>query len=418
MTEQAGKTAVVLGAGMVGISTAIHLVKRGWQVTLIDKKGPGAETSFGNAGVISRGSILPVSYPGVIKDLPKILMGRSKGVRVDPSAWLEMFGWAPAWLRNSSEARNRELAGYLDALLAKGLAEHEALMEEAGATAHLTKSGWLKVYRSEESFQNTRFEREQMDRFGIEYTVLDAAGIAELEPNLRPIYVRGIHVLGTANVDDPGAVCKAYANLFNKLGGVFEARSATSLKEGSDGVRISFQEGADITVDSVVVAMGAWSSKILETVGVKMPLFRERGYHRHYRAKGNAVLNRPVYDAGGAFVLAPMAAGIRLTIGVEIAATDAPPSAKMMDKVSPGAHEAFPLAESLDAEPWFGRRPSLPDSLPAIGRAPGLNNIWTSFGHQHIGFTLGPVSGRVLAEMMSGEAPLVDPSPYDPARFG
>ena len=415
--EQGRKSVVVLGAGMVGLSVAIHLRKRGWSVTVIDKAGPGAETSFGNAGVISRGSVLPVSYPGLIWDIPKILAGRSRAVRIDPKAWLDMLGWAPAFLRNATRAQNRRIANGLNGLLASCLEEHEVLMNEAGATQHLTKSGWLKLYRTEAGFESAAFEREMMDELGVRYTVLDAAGLAALEPNLEPIYVRAVHILDTASVDDPGRVCRAYAGLLERLGGTIRQASVASLSDAEDGASVTLDVGETLDTDAVVVALGPWSAEILKTVGVSMPLFHERGYHRHYKAAGNAVLNRPVNDAEGAFVLAPMAAGVRLTCGVEIAPESAGPSKAMIDGVTPLAKEAFPLADCLDDEPWLGRRPSLPDSLPAIGRAPGQYRIWACFGHQHIGFTLGPVSGRLLAEMMSGETPMIDPAPYDPSRF-
>ncbi len=414
----AAKTAIVLGAGMVGVSAAIHLQKRGWRVTLVDRKEPGSETSFGNAGVISRGSILPVAYPGLLWDIPKILAGRSRSVRVDPKALFGMLGWAPAFLRTATKTENRRIAGVLNALLALCLEEHEALMKEAGATAHLTKAGWLKLYRTEEGFAGSAFEREVMDELGVAYRVLDAAEIAALEPNLQPIYARGVHILGTASVDDPAAVCRAYAALFENRGGDFIRGEVSRLEDDGGTARVALNDGAILEADAAVVAMGPWSAEILKSVGVAIPLFHERGYHRHYRPAGNAVLTRPVNDAEGGFVLAPMAAGIRLTCGVEIAPEAAGPSTKLIDGVTPFAQQAFPLADCLDETPWLGRRPSLPDGLPAIGRAPGRNRIWTCFGHQHVGFTLGPVSGRLLAEMMSGDETVIDPQPYNPARFG
>jgi len=416
--DAAEKSAIVLGAGMVGVSVGIHLLKRGWRVTLVDRSEPGSETSFGNAGVISRGSILPVSYPGLLWDIPKILAGRSRAVRVDPKAWLSMLGWAPTFLRSATKAENRRISRALNALLAACLEEHEALMQEAGATVHLTRAGWLKVYRTEAGFAATAFERDVMDELGVAYRVLDAEEIAALEPNLQPIYVRGVHILDTASVDDPGGVCRAYAALFEKLGGLVHKGEAVRLEDGGGAAGVRLRDGNALQADAVVVALGPWSGEVLKSVGVALPLFHERGYHRHYRAAGNAALSRPVNDTEGAFVLAPMAAGIRLTCGVEIAPEEAGPSRKLIEGVTPLAQQAFPLAEALDPEPWLGRRPSLPDSMPAIGRAPGQKRIWACFGHQHIGFTLGPVSGRLLAEMMSGEDPIVDPRPYDPSRFG
>lgn len=415
--EKQTPTAIVLGAGMVGISCAIHLRKRGWGVTLLEKTKPGAETSYGNAGVISRGSVLPMSYPGMVFDIPKILTGGTDAVRFDLSALARVFGWAPSFLMNGTKARNRKLSIGLSALVAHCVQEHEALMEEAGATSHLAKRGWIKVYRSEASFEKTAFEREMLDHYGVRYAVLEPKDLAELEPNLEPIYVKGLHILDTASVDDPGALCAAYAALFEKLGGKIEIGAAKSIGEAGDGATVQLDDGRALAAEHIVVALGPWSGGLLETAGVNLPAFEERGYHRHFRAEGNATLNRPINDVDGSFVIAPMAAGIRLTCGVEIASFDHPKTPKQLEAVLPKARQAFPLGDTTEDEPWLGRRPSLPDSLPAIGKAPRHDRVWTCFGHHHIGLTTGPISGRLLAEMMSGEDPIIDPAPYNPSRF-
>jgi len=415
--DQKTRTAIVLGAGMVGISCAIHLRKRGWQVTLLEKTKPGAETSYGNAGVLSRGSVLPISYPGMVFDVPKILTGGTNAVRFDLSGLARAFSWAPSFLRNGTKARNRKISIGLSALVAHCVQEHEVLMEEAGATSHLAKRGWIKTYRTEASFQKTAFEREMLDKYGVRYAVLEPEDLAKLEPNLAPIYAKGLHILDTASVDDPGALCAAYADLFKKLGGAIEIGAATSIGEDKNGATVQLADGRALFADHAVVALGPWSAGLLKTAGVTLPAFEERGYHRHYRAEGNATLNRPINDVDGAFVIAPMAAGIRLTCGVEIAAFDHPKTPKQLEAVLPKAREAFPLGDTTEDEPWLGRRPSLPDSLPAIGKAPRHDRVWTCFGHHHIGLTTGPISGRLLAEMMSGEETIIDPKPYNPARF-
>lgn len=415
--EQKTRSALVLGAGMVGISCAIHLRKRGWDVTLLEKTKPGAETSYGNAGVLSRGSVLPVSYPGMVFDVPKILMGKTNSVRFDISGLARAFRWAPAFLMNGTKARNRKISEGLSALVAHCVQEHEVLMEEAGATGHMVRRGWIKVYRSEASFRKTAFEREMLDHYGVRYAVLEPKDLAELEPNLAPIYAKGLHILDTASVDDPGALCAAYAGLFASLGGKLEIGTAKTIAESRAGATITLDDGNTLSADHMVVAMGPWSAGLLKTAGVDLPAFEERGYHRHYRAEGNAVLNRPINDVDGAFVIAPMAAGIRLTCGVEIAAFHHPKTPRQLEAVLPKAREAFPLGDTTEDEPWLGRRPSLPDSLPAIGRARRHERIWTCFGHHHIGLTTGPISGRLLAEMMSGEKTIIDPKPYNPARF-
>lgn len=412
-----GRSALVLGAGMVGICTALHLQQRGWTVTLIDRTGPGAEASSGNAGVISRGSIMSNSYPGLIKDLPKMLTGRLDSVRVTLGGLLTSFDWSLRFLMNANAARNREIAVPLNTLLSRCVEEHLSLMDQAGATRHVRDGGWLKLHRSDKSLKKTVLEKEILTALGVAFDTLEPGDIAALEPHLQPIYKGGLHIRETHSVDDPGAVCRAYAALFQKRGGDLRLAEVSRLSENADSVTAHFAGGDSQTADHAVVAMGGWSDLFLKPLGIRTPLYRERGYHRHYRAKGNATLNRPIYDAGGSFVITPMARGIRVTCGVEIAARNAPPSPVQIENIMPRVREAFPLEDTVDDAPWFGQRPSLPDSIPAIGRAREGSRIWTNFGHQHVGFTLGPISGRLLAEMMSGEAPVVDPAPYSLTRF-
>jgi D-amino-acid dehydrogenase len=172
-----------------------------------------------------------------------------------------------------------------------------------------------------------------------------------------------------------------------------------------------------VSAPDVVVALGAWSDTVTRPQGLKLPLGVKRGYHMHYRAEGNATLSRPVIDTSIGYAMTQMTRGIRVTTGAEFATRDAPPNPVQVDRVEPLARAAFPLAERIDPEPWLGRRPCLPDMLPVIGGAAGKKGLWMNFGHHHLGFTLGPVTGRLLAEMMTGEAPLTDPHPYRAERF-
>ena len=166
-----------------------------------------------------------------------------------------------------------------------------------------------------------------------------------------------------------------------------------------------------------VVALGPWSDDVLRPLGYRIPLGVKRGYHMHYKAAGNATLNRPIIDVQHGYALTPTVKGMRLTTGAEFALRDAPPRPVQLDRVEPLAREIFPLGERIDAEPWLGRRPCLPDMLPMIDRAPKHEGLWMNFGHHHLGFTMGPVTGRLLAEMLTGEAPFTDPAPYRADRF-
>jgi D-amino-acid dehydrogenase len=218
------------------------------------------------------------------------------------------------------------------------------------------------------------------------------------------------------SVDDPSAVGKAYADVFRRLGGRFVTADARTLERANDGWQVQTVDGP-LQAGDAVIALGPWSDGVLAAQGIHVPLWVKRGYHMHYRTKGNATLNRPVVDTDFGYVLAPMSKGIRLTSGTEFALRDAPPSPVQLNQVEPIARAIFPLEARVDDKPWMGARPFLPDMLPMIGPVVGRPGLWADFGHHHLGFTMGPVCGRLLAEMVSGAAPFTDPHPYRVNRF-
>jgi D-amino-acid dehydrogenase len=209
----------------------------------------------------------------------------------------------------------------------------------------------------------------------------------------------------------------AYADLFRRRGGRFVTGDAMTLTQRAPGWSVE-TKGGPMEGRDAVVALGPWAADLLKRLGYRIPFGIKRGYHRHYRAKGNAVLNHPVLDVDAGYLLAPMNQGIRLTTGAEFARRDAPKTPVQLHRAEPVARHLFPLGEAIEAEPWMGSRPCLPDMLPVIGPAPRHRGLWFDFGHQHHGLTLGPVSGRLLAELMTGEAPFTDPAPYAIERFG
>ena len=225
-----------------------------------------------------------------------------------------------------------------------------------------------------------------------------------------------LHFTDPVAVIDPHGLALAYLALFERLGGRFVQANAMAL--GEDGTAWSLPTGEGrIVADRAVVALGPWADVLTRALGYDLPLAVKRGYHMHYRPSGRAVLNHPVLDAERGYFLAPMLRGIRLTTGAEFARRDAIRTPVQLGRAEPIARDLFPLAERLDREPWMGARPCTPDMMPVIGRAPRHANLWFAFGHAHHGLTLGPVTGRLVAEMMCNEATFVDPAPYKAERF-
>jgi D-amino-acid dehydrogenase len=408
----------VLGAGMVGVSAALHLQQRGRDVILIDRhEMAGEETSFGNAGIIECASVFPYMFPRDFAQILQYALNRSPQVRYQFSDLPAFLPWLARYFLASSPDRALHSAMAELPLIRRSLVEHEALMAEAEVPELLRRNGWIKLFRSDATLANAGRDFERARQYGVAGEVLDSNAIRQREPNLTGEFAGAIHLPAPGFVPDPGALAKAYAALFQRKGGRFLVGDARTLEQGTGGWRLNGPEGAVVARD-VVVALGPWSDLVFGPLGYSIPLNVKRGYHLHLAPRGNAVLQHPVLDSDFGFLLAPMNRGIRLTTGVEFARRDAPPTPVQLQRALPRARALFPLGEAVDAKPWMGARPCLPDMLPVIGRAPRHAGLWFDFGHQHHGLTLGPATGRLLAEMMTGETPFADPAPFAVERFG
>ncbi len=408
--------AIVLGAGIVGTSIALQLAKRGLSVALIDRAGVGEQTSYGNSGVIEGSTILPPAFPSSLAALMRVAFKRASEANYHLTFLPKIAPWLLAFRAASKPDRIIGTALLNRPLFAHSLAEHETLMQEAGATRFLRKTGWLKLYRDDRAFAGLRREFDLAREFGLPLDVLDAQGVQALEPSLNPVFAKGVYWPKAASLSDPLAVTCAYAARFRALGGVTLSGDARSLHRAGKGWRVETNEGG-IDAPEVVVALGPWAPDLLEPLGLKLPMAVKRGYHRHFHAKGNAALSRPVVDTKYGYLITPMEQGIRLTTGTEFAARDAAPSPVQFDRLMPKARELFPLGERTDDKTWLGSRPCFSDSRPVIGHAPGLSGLWLAIGHAHWGLTLGPVTGRLIADMMTNATPFCDPAPYRAERF-
>lgn len=408
--------AIVLGAGVVGVSAALHLIKRGLSVALIDRRHPGEETSFGNAGVIGGAGVYPTPFPRDLMTVLRVALKIAPEANYHLSALPRVAPWLWAYFRNSSPARLEATARALRPLMANAVAEHEALMAEADALRYLRKDGWITIYRTEKAFRAMDPQLELGQELGVRAVLLDPDGTLALEPSLAPVFARAIHWPDIASVSSPLKVTQAYAAHFTALGGLILTGDARSLHRHGDRWRVETNEGG-VDAAEAVVAMGPWSQEVLDPLGLRLPLAVKRGYHRHYRPRGNATLKRPIVDTERGYALAPMEQGLRLTTGAEFTDRDAPPTPVQFDRLLDDARKLAPIGEPVEAEPWKGARPCLPDMRPVIGRAPGQPGLWLDYGHNHFGLTLGPVSGRLLAEMMTGGTPFCDPAPFAAERF-
>jgi D-amino-acid dehydrogenase len=408
--------AMVLGAGIVGVATALHLAKRGLAVALIDRRGPGEETSYGNTGIIEGNTVFPPTFPRGLARLAGIAFKRAPDANYHLGFLPKVAPWLLAYRAATRPEGLAETARAMRPLFRRAVAEHEELMAEAGAAHLMRKTGWLKLYRSDASFAATARERALAEQFGIAIRVLDPAAARTLEPALNPVFRHALHMEGATSISDPLALTRAYAARFNALGGVTLTGDARSLHREGTRWRVDTAEGP-VDAGDAVVALGPWSPDVLAPLGIRLPMAVKRGYHRHFGPRGNASLARPILDADNGYCLAPMQQGIRLTTGAEFADRDAAPTPVQLDRLMPAARELFPLGEPVEATPWMGSRPCFADSRPVIGAAPGQAGLWLAFGHAHWGLTLAAITGRLVADLVGKTAPAVDPAPYAAERF-
>jgi D-amino-acid dehydrogenase len=405
---------VVLGAGIVGVSTAYAARQRGLSVVLVDRREPGSETSYGNAGIISSGSITPLNNPSLWNALPKYLTNRHAALRLDPAWAIRNVDWIVRFLANAAPSRLRPRATALHGLIGASLKLHREWIVTADAGQRIRETGWLKAWRSD-AVAAAKQEQAFLADYGIESQLLDRQAISALEPNILPVYKVGLLHTQTASVDSPGAVVKAYAKMFAGAGGEIRQSDIKAIMPDGEGWRVVLADG-EMSARHVVVALGPWSPDLLRPLGYRVPMAFERGYHREFQPNPARSLRRPIHDAEGSFLMTPMEQGIRVTSGVELTDRDAPSSFAQLDQVVPLAHGVVEFGDAV-GEPWRGARPTLPDSLPVIGPAPRHSGLWLAFGNQHIGFTTGPATGAAIAAMIGGAAPPFDVSAFAPSRY-
>jgi D-amino-acid dehydrogenase len=406
---------LVLGAGIVGTAIALHFVKRGLSVALVDRRRPGEETSYGNTGVIGS-TVYPTAFPRRFAKLMRIALKLAPEANYRLLALPRLIPWLAAFRAASSPERLAETARLIHPLMARAVAEHESLLAEAGATRYLRKTGLLTLYRTDRALAQLWKELALAVELGVTIKFLETEGARELEPHLASVFKAAVHWTEKASVSSPVGVTRAYAARVTALGGVVLQGDARSLHRTAGRWRVDTDEGP-VDAEQAVIALGPWAPDVLAPRGIDLPLAVKRGYHRHFRPHGNAMLARPVVDTESGFAMAPMEDGIRVTTGAEFADRDARPSPVQLRRVTPIAKALFPLSEPVEDVPWMGSRPCFADSLPVIGRAPGHPGLWLAYGHGHVGLSLAAVTGRLLAEMITGEVPFCDPAPYGAERF-
>ena len=416
MRNSGRRRAIVIGAGIVGVCSALELLRRGWQVTLVDRLDPGEACSFGNAGILAAQAVVPVAMPGIARDAPSMLL--------DPEGPLVIrwgsLPWTARWLWKFQQAANlpqvNRAADALKALNGTSLELHEALSRQAGVPELVRPTRYLYIARDPANLdvENALAWRLRRER-GSEIEVLDGEALYEAEPELSRDYKRGVRLGPIGYTLNPFRLTQAYAAMFAREGGQIVKAEVRALRPAGAVTGLETSAG-QMAAETVVIAAGSWSLALARPLGLRLPLIAERGYHVTFANPG-ITLNHVLSEAERHFAVTSMEMGLRVAGTEELGRADDPPSWRRAAVLERQARVMFPRAHLTDSSRWMGPRPGTPDSLPAIGPLPGHPNILIAAGHGHLGLTGGPNTGRLIGAMASGERLNIDLDPYAPGRF-
>ena len=409
---------LVIGAGIVGVATALRLRLEGRDVLLVDRECVAAQASRVNAGALAFSDILPLASPGILRKAPRWLLDPLGPLAIRPSylpqlaPWLIRF-WRASW-RDRMEASTAAQAAMMDL----SAAETPLMLAGAGAADMLRSDGVLHLYESEAELRASQPGWNARADHGIAFTHLhDPQAIAELQPGLSPALVAATFVPGWKTVSDPLRMVEVLAHSFEQHGGHIRRADAVALAPGVEGIAVQLRDGRSLVARRVVVAAGAWSHQLARTLNESIPLETERGYNTTLPV-GAFDLKRQLTFGGHGFVVTPLECGVRVGGAVEFAGLDAPPDFARSAVLLAKAKRFMPALRTEGGSEWMGFRPSLPDSLPAIGRSAADERVVYAFGHGHLGLTQSAATARLVADIMSGRVPPLDLAPFRPQRFG
>lgn len=391
---------IVLGAGMVGVATALALRDDGHDVVIVDRKAPGRETSYGNAGIIQTEAVEPYALPRDLASLVRIALGRGNDVRYHLAALPALAPALWSYFRASRTDRHREIARSYAPLIRRATADHQPLIAASDADHLIRRDGFYQILRSQTAFDRAATKARRIEAtYGVGLEMLSGVDLQRREPALRRAFAGAVHWTDPWTCRDPGGLVEAYARLLRSRGGNFEKGDATTLAASGTGWTVTAETGR-IEAEHAVIALGPWAPDLLRRHGYRFPMVYKRGYHRHFVNTGG--LSITLHDPDFGMVVTPMIDGVRIATGAELAPAEAPATPLQLERATAMARHLTELGEPVEAEPWMGRRPCLPGMLPFVGRLPRHRTLWGNFGHGHQGFTLGPTTGRLLAERMTG----------------
>ena len=408
------KNIAVIGAGIVGICSAYFLKKSGFNVTLIDKEKPGTMTSFGHACSFADYANVPVNYPGLIWDIPSMLLRKDGPLAIDLFYILKNLPWAISFLKNCKKEKVNEIASSLTNLLKHSQISYDEIFQDVDVSEYISHEENLYLFDSKKSFEDNEYANVIRKNNNVKVRNLNKNEVRELEPNIAEVYYAGQIFTGSRHTTNPLAISNKIFDKFLELGGIYINQNVKNIIQKENKIELRLED-KNFYFDKIIVSTGAWSNQIANKFGDKFPLDTERGYHILFDTN-EKLINRPVAWSESGFYLIQIHDGIRAAGTVEIAGLKKPPNKKRLAMIERQSRKVLPQLREVKST-WMGRRPTLPDSLPVIGKSQNNNNVIYAFGHQHVGWTLGAVTGKIIDSLSKDQVPNIDISAYAPDRF-
>jgi D-amino-acid dehydrogenase len=410
------KKTLVVGAGIVGICTAIELTNRGHEVLIIDPNEPGSQTSFGNAGVITDTSLMIVNNPKLLKSLFSLIFKKQTGFSYSKLFIFLRIIWVLRFLMFSNKSHMECAASTYRELQSLSLDAHKKLIKLTNSDNNVIKPGWLKLFKTNSSFDNYSLELDVLDRNNASYKLLDTDEIKKNFPELREQFYKGVLFKNSIRIKSPQALSKKYFDYFLKQGGEFINSACLGLNYIDNKWRVYLNKNY-LSFDEVIVCTGPWSKELLSKLKYKIPLAWERGYHHHFSTQKEIGINPAIHDVEGGFVFSANKKEIRLTSGVELNFQHAKANEFQILEATSKLSKIIPIEKQITNNAWLGSRPTIVDSMPIIGKAPKHKNLWFNFGHNHIGLSTSTGSAIILADMIQKKKKRLNTDPFAPERF-
>ena len=408
------KKVAVVGAGIVGVCSAFFLQKSGFKVTLFDKEEPGSMTSFGHACTFADYGNIPVNSPKLFKKIPTMLLKSDSPLSIDLFYIIKNLPWAFKFLLNCRKNKVEEIATSLADLLEHSRLSYDNIFKEVNVDKYIKNKENIYIYDSKQSYEEALLLNYLRNKNSTKVRELTKKEVHDLEPKLASVYYAGQLFIGSRHTTNPMAITKKIFEVFLKRGGKYKKENIKNLIQNENSIEVIIEQ-EKIKFDEIVISAGAWSNIVANMIGENFPLDTERGYHLLFETD-QKLIDRPVGWSQSGFYLIQIEEGIRAAGTVEIAGLDKPPNNNRLKMIEKQARLILPQLKNVKST-WMGRRPTLPDSMPIIGRSIKNKNVIYAFGHQHIGWTLAAVTGQAVETIIKGSQPNYSIDAFNPSRF-